>query len=65
MAEGDRPGGAPPPPPPRPNPGPPRAIDDPVKLSRAARILERALARQGLTVADLEAPEPVEHARAA
>lgn len=56
--------------PPRPtNPpdGPPKegaSFQDPVKLDRAARILETALARNGLTIADLCAPG-VEHARAA
>jgi len=33
-----------------------RAIDDPVKLERAARIVRAALARQRLTIADLTAP---------
>jgi hypothetical protein len=65
MAEGDRPGGAP-------NSGtkptdaPPRAdssLDDPAKLTRAGRMIQIALARQGLTIADLR--PPVEHVRAA
>lgn len=63
-AEGDRPGGAP-------NSGskptdsPPRSsFTDPVKLDRAARIAQNALARAGLTYADLRAPD-VEHVRAA
>jgi len=33
-----------------------RAIDDPVKLGRAARIVRAALARNRLTVEDLTAP---------
>jgi len=62
--DGDRPGGAPPAPKPMPNPGPPRALDDPVKLARAARIMQNALARNGLTLADLRAPA-TEHVKAA
>ena len=31
-----------------------RAVDDPVVLARAARIVRAALARQRLTLADLE-----------
>lgn len=65
-AETDRP--IPPPRPTNPPDGPPklRAVDDPVKLARAGDIAARALARAGLTVADLRAPdvEPVQ-ARAA
>lgn len=33
-----------------------RAIDDPVKLARAARIVRLALARQRLTLDELTAP---------
>ncbi|PRY56489.1 hypothetical protein [Glycomyces artemisiae] len=63
--ESDRPGGAP-------NSGTkptdrPRAVSsfqDPVRLDRAARILQYALSREGLTIADLCVPG-VEHARAA
>lgn len=36
---------------------PRRAVDDPVVLARAARIIRGALARNGLTLADLRAPE--------
>lgn len=61
-SDGDRPGA--PPRPTNPSDGPPklRAVDDPAKLARAARILQNALARNGLTIADLRAPE---HVRAA
>lgn len=62
-----RPTGAPPSPSGPPDPAPPkrlRAVDDPVKLARAGHILAVALAREGLTYADLEAPA-TEHARAA
>lgn len=37
-----------------------RAIDDPVKLARAARIIRIALARRRLTLADLDADRPSE-----
>lgn len=33
-----------------------RAVDDPVALNRAARIVRAALARQALTEADLRGP---------
>jgi hypothetical protein len=33
-----------------------RAIDDPVKLAKAARIVRAALARRRLTIEDLTAP---------
>ena len=33
-----------------------RAVDDPVKLARAARIVRVALARKKLTLAELTAP---------
>ena len=62
--EGDRPGGAPPSPT-NPSDGPPKAgrsFTDPVKLDRAARIAQNALARAGLTLADFDARE---HVRAA
>lgn len=36
-----------------------RAVDDPVKLARAARIVRIALARQRLTLDDLNLPEEV------
>lgn len=35
-----------------------RAIDDPTKLARAARIVRAALARQRLTLADLTPLDP-------
>lgn len=35
-----------------------RAVDDPVKLARAARIVRAALARRALTLADLQAGGP-------
>jgi hypothetical protein len=35
-----------------------RAVDDPAKLARAARIVRAALARNALTLADLELPLP-------
>jgi hypothetical protein len=71
--EGDRPQA--PPRPTNPSDGPPRklsdlaatsqsALDDPGKLARAARMIQVSLARQGLTVADLRAPD-AEHVRAA
>jgi hypothetical protein len=62
--DGDRP--APPPRPSNPPDGPPklRAVDDPVKLRRAGAILRNALARNGMTIADLKAPD-VEHVKAA
>jgi len=31
-----------------------RAVDDPVKLARAARIVRAALARKALTLADIQ-----------
>jgi hypothetical protein len=62
--DGDRPQGNPRPPAPRPISPRPSALDDPATLSRAARILRNALARQGLTIGDLRAPAP-EHVRAA
>jgi len=62
-SDGDRPGGAPPSPT-NPSDGPPKSsFKDPVKLDRAARIAQNALARAGLTYADLR--PPVEHVRAA
>lgn len=33
-----------------------RAVDDPIKLARAARIVRAALARQAITEADLHGP---------
>ena len=39
-----------------------RAIDDPVKLARAARIVRIALARQRLTLAELSPAEQSETA---
>jgi hypothetical protein len=33
-----------------------RAVDDPIKLAKAARIVRTALARQRLTLADLKPP---------
>lgn len=62
MPEGDRPGGGPRPQP-KPTDAPPKSsFHDPVKLDRAARIAQNALARGGRTYADLRAPE---HVRAA
>lgn len=62
--DGPRPGGAPPSPGGPADPAPPRSsFRDPLKLDRAARIAQNALARRGLTYADLRAP--VEHVRAA
>lgn len=65
-SDGDRPGGAPPSPTNPPDGPPKRAVDDPIKQARAADIAARAMARAGLTVADLRVPdyEPA-HARAA
>lgn len=61
-SDGDRP--TPPQRPTNPPDGPPRSsFQDPVKLDRATRIAQNALARRGLTYADLRAP--VEHVRAA
>lgn len=37
-----------------------RAIDDPAKLARAARIVRTALARQRLTLADITG-DPAQH----
>jgi hypothetical protein len=42
-----------------------RAIDDPAKLQRAARIVRTALARNRLTVDDLTAPSTQDEAEAA
>lgn len=39
-----------------------RAIDDPVKLERAARIVRTALARKRLDVTDLTEPDGGNHA---
>lgn len=39
-----------------------RAVDDPAKLARAARIVRAALARQRLTLADLTGPDTPEAA---
>jgi hypothetical protein len=66
MAEGDRPGGAPGSGS-KPTDAPPRkseSLDDPARLTRAARLVQISLARQSLTYADLQAPD-VEHVRAA
>ena len=40
-----------------------RAVDDPVALARAARIVRAALARQKITLADV-LPEPADEQRA-
>lgn len=37
-----------------------RAVDDPVKLAKAARIVRVALARRKLTVADLSPSAPTD-----
>jgi len=37
-----------------------RAVDDPAKLARAARIVRAALARQKLTLAELTTPSTQE-----
>ena len=39
-----------------------RAIDDPVKLERAARIIRTAIARKRLRLADLEPERQLEEA---
>jgi hypothetical protein len=41
-----------------------RAVDDPVVLAKAARIVRIALARRVLTPADLEPRTPAERAKA-
>jgi hypothetical protein len=42
-----------------------RAIDDPIKLARAARIIRLALARQRLTLDELTAPSTQDGSAAA
>lgn len=39
-----------------------RAVDDPLALARAARIVRAALARQRLTIEDLTAPSAMDGA---